>query len=141
MPERMNEAERTQRLAELAVRVGANVQQGQLVVVSGLVEHAPLVREIARAAYRAGARVVKSDYGDRHFTRALVELGPDGALSYSAPWEVSLLQTLDAENGAYIRTAGDPEPNLLSDLDGARLGKAQPRAALEEWRRIVSSRS
>ena len=137
----MTEAERLERLAQLAVAVGANVQPGQLVVVSGLVEHAPLAREIARAAYRAGARVVKSDYSDRHFTRALIELGQEQSLPYTAPWELTLLKTLDAEKGAYIRTSGDPEPLLLADLDGARVGKAQPHALLEEWRRIVSSRS
>jgi leucyl aminopeptidase (aminopeptidase T) len=49
----MDEAERLTRLAELAVRIGANVQPGQLVVVNGMVENAPLMREIARAAYRA----------------------------------------------------------------------------------------
>jgi len=52
---------RHRRMAELAVSVGANVQPGQLVVVAGLVEHVPLMRAIAAAAYRAGARrVVKT---------------------------------------------------------------------------------
>jgi len=122
----VTEAERLERLAQLAVAVGANVQPGQLVVVSGLVEHAPLAREIARAAYRAGARVVKSDYSDRHFTRALIELGQEESLPYTAPWELTLLKTLDAEKGAYIRTSGDPEPLLLADLDTSASRSASP---------------
>ena len=57
----MNEpAERLARMAELAVRAGVNVQPGQLVVVLAQVENAPLTREIARAAYRAGASFVGS---------------------------------------------------------------------------------
>jgi len=64
------EAQRLQRLAELAVRVGANVQPGQLVVVAGNVENAPLMREIARASFRAGARRVEAGYRDMHFRRA-----------------------------------------------------------------------
>src|SRR5205814_1551065 len=76
----VDEAPRLQRLAELAVKVGANVQPGQLVVVSGLIENVPLMREIARAAYRAGAHRVEAGYRDMHFTRALIELGPDDAL-------------------------------------------------------------
>ena len=50
---------RLERYAELAVRVGANVQEGQLVTVGGLIEHAPLARALARAAYEAGARYVE----------------------------------------------------------------------------------
>ena len=135
-----NEAERTRRMAELAVSVGANVQAGQLVVVSGLVQHAHLAREIARAAYRAGARLVEPRYLDRHFTRALVELGPEASLSASAPGAVEMLRTLAAEQGAFIQISGDPEPQLLADLDGARVGRAQPRDALAEWEKMVSNR-
>ena len=48
--------ERLERYAELGVRVGANVAEGQLVfVVARDVTHAPLIRALARAAYRAGA--------------------------------------------------------------------------------------
>ena len=40
--------------AELVVRIGVNVQPGQQVFVNGLVEHAPVARAVAAAAYRAG---------------------------------------------------------------------------------------
>ena len=43
--------DRVRALAELAVKVGANVGDGQYLLVFGLVEHAPLVREIADVAY------------------------------------------------------------------------------------------
>ena len=38
---------RLARYAELIVRVGANVQPDQIVLVNALVEHAPLARAIA----------------------------------------------------------------------------------------------
>ena len=41
---------RLDRYAELAVRVGATVAEGQLVFVSAQIEHAPLARALARAA-------------------------------------------------------------------------------------------
>jgi aminopeptidase len=127
-------------MAQLAVSVGANVQPGQLVVISALVEHAPLAREIARAAYEAGARLVGPRYLDRHFTRALVELGPEASLSASAPGDVAMLETLAAERGAFIQISGDAEPELMADLDGARVGRAQPRDVLAEWEKMVSNR-
>jgi len=56
--------ERLRRYADLAVRVGANVQEGQDVAVEAYVEHAPLARAIAKAAYDAGARFVEVFYND-----------------------------------------------------------------------------
>ena len=47
--------ERLERYADLAVRVGANVEEGQDVFIQALIEHAPLARAMTRAAYRAGA--------------------------------------------------------------------------------------
>ena len=52
-----------QRYAELVVRVGANVQAGQDVVVNCLVEHVEIARAMAREAYRACAQHVIVNYG------------------------------------------------------------------------------
>ena len=48
--------DRLERYAELAVRVGANVQPGQEVFLHGLVEHFELVRALTRQSYEAGAK-------------------------------------------------------------------------------------
>ena len=45
--------ERLERYADLVVRVGANVQAGQEVVLLHQVEHLPTARAVARAAFRA----------------------------------------------------------------------------------------
>jgi aminopeptidase len=136
----MNQQERLTRLAELTVKVGANVQPGQLVVVTGLVEHAALMREIARAAYGAGARLVEPVYQDRHFTKALIELGPDESIGATAPWLMSMMKTLVAEKGAYIQITADAEPTLLSALDGNKVGRSRPRELLQEWGRVIDER-
>jgi len=133
----MDEAQRLSRLAELAVRVGANVQPGQLVVVNGMVENAALIREIARAAYRAGAQHVEAYYRDQHFVRAMIELGPEESLSDSMPWDLTMLETLVARKGAFIQVSGDAEPTLLADLDGDKVARAQPRALVAELIRVV----
>src|SRR5258708_8632363 len=123
-------------MAELAIRVGVDVQPGQLVVVLGQVENAPLTREIARAAYRAGASFVGSRYTDQHLTRALIELGPEASLSASTPWDVTMLKTLTAERGAYIQVSGDAEPDLLADLGGDRVPRARPPDLVVAWGRM-----
>jgi aminopeptidase len=133
----LEEQERLQRLATLAVEVGANVQPGQPVIVRGRIEHAPLAREIARAAYRAGAVTVQAAYLDRHFDRALIELGPEASLTASSAADLAMYKDLGARHGAIIYIAGDPEPTLLSDLDETRVGKLNPLALNEVWRDLV----
>ena len=129
--------ERLERYAELAVRVGANVEEGQLVDVLGLVEHAPLVRALARAAYAAGARYVGAYYIDQHVRRAMIERAPDETLEWSPPWRIAQLRYLADEQAAQIAITGNPEPDLLADLDGTRVGRAFPRELAELGTRLV----
>ena len=131
---------RLQRYAALAVRVGANVQPGQLVEVMGLVEHAPLVREVAREAWRAGARWVDVNYVDNHIRRAMIELAPDEALGYTPPWLLERARAWGSERGAAIVLTGDPNPDLMSGLDGERVGRARMRELTQEYLRQSNER-
>jgi aminopeptidase len=119
--------ERLERYAELAVRVGANVQPGQDVVVNGLVEHAEIARAIARAAYRAGAKHVIVQYGDLHLRRAAIELGPEDEIGWSPPHVVDWMKRWDRERPALIALTGNPDPGLLAELDPALVGRSDPR--------------
>ena len=76
-----NADERLERYAELVVGLGANVQPGQEVFILPNVGHADLARALARASYKAGASYVHVLYGDSHVRKAMIELGPDEALS------------------------------------------------------------
>jgi aminopeptidase len=131
--------ERLERYADLAVRVGANVQEGQTMFLNVLIEHAPLARALTRAAYRAGARYVDVRYRDDHVRRALIELGPDEALTHSPEWMKTLVHAMAGE--ASIWTTGDPEPDLLSDLDGERVGRTRMREIVEISRMQMVERS
>ena len=123
----MSRDERLRRYAELAVRVGANVQEGQDVVVTGLVEHAPIARAVAREAYRAGAKHVIVLYGDLHLRRAAVELGPEEELGWSPPYLLDWTRRWDEERPAVVALTGNPDPQLLAELDPALVGKAEPK--------------
>jgi aminopeptidase len=123
--------ERLARYAELTVRVGANVQKGQSVFVVSQIDHAPLARAITRAAYEAGATYVDVNYRDQHVRKAMIELGPDEALTYAPDWQKTLARALTGN--ALIATTGDPEPELMADLDGERVG----RAVMKELNEIV----
>ena len=123
----MNPAERLRRYAELAVRVGANVQPGQDVVVMCLVEHAEIARAVIREAYRAGAQHVVVLYSDLHLRRAAIELGPESEIGWSAPYLLDWIKRWPEENPALISLAGNPDPDLLSDLDPSLVGRADPK--------------
>jgi aminopeptidase len=127
--------ERLERYAELAVRVGANVQPGQEVFVFTAVEHYDLARALTRRAYRAGAAYVHVLYRDGHARRAMIELGPDEALTYAPEWEKQLAEA--TAGNAMIATTGDPEPDLLADLDGGRVGRAVRQELAEIQLRLL----
>ena len=132
---------RLERLAQLAVGAGSNVQEGQLVeVIASSLDHAPLLRAIARAAYEAGARYVEARYVDPHVRKAMIKLADEEVLSWSPPWVVGRIKTFGDEGAAQISIAGDPEPDLLGDLDQARVGKARPIEAVKAYLELVSGR-
>lgn len=123
----MSPDERLRRYAELAVRVGANVQAGQDVVVMCLVEHVTIARAVVREAYRAGAQHVVVLYGDLHLRRAAIELGPEAEIGWSPPYLLDWIRRWPEENPAVISLTGNPTPDLLADLDPALVGRADPR--------------
>ncbi len=123
--------ERLDNYAHLAVQVGLNLQPGQTLGINALVEHAPLVRAIARQAYAAGARYVDVLYSDQHVRRAHIEQAEDGQLGYSPPWLVERLAAFGEQGDALCAISGNPEPELFADLDGERVGKARMREVAE----------
>jgi aminopeptidase len=132
--------ERLERYADLAVRVGANVQPGQDVVVICQVEHAPIARAVVRASYRAGARRALIQYGDLHVRRAAVELGPEEELGWSPPHIVEWMRSWADSKPAVLQLSGNPDPRLFEGLDPTLVAKADPREIREAWIPLVSER-
>ena len=115
--------------ADLIVRVGANVQPGQTLLINALLDHAPLARELTEAGYRAGARFVDVAYLDMHVRRSFIEHAAEEDLNHTHPWSLSRSSSLDGNS--LIMIAGDPEPTLLADLDQRRVGMTRPIKAME----------
>jgi aminopeptidase len=120
--------ERLRRYAELVVRVGANVQPDQDVVVRCLVEHVDIARAVTREAYRAGASHVVVLYSDLHLRRAAIELGPEAELGWSPPYLLDWIRRWSEEQIALIALTGNPDPDLLADLDPSLVGRSEERA-------------
>ena len=70
----------------LAVRLGANVQPGQIVAVSSEPGKEAMARAIAEAAYAAGAKFVDLTVFDVYFKRARALNADRDTLGYVPPW-------------------------------------------------------
>ncbi len=120
----MSTDERIDRYAKLAIEVGVGLQSGQDLLIEAAVEHAPLVRSIARAAYASGARYVDVQYNDQQVVRAQVELGAEDGLGWSPPWQVLRLEEAMRRPTCRIIIVGDPDPNAMAGLDGGRVARS-----------------
>jgi aminopeptidase len=109
------------RMAELLVGFGANVQPGQMVALGSDLGKEDLTRAIARHCYQRGAVFVDVTYADRHLKRARILYAPDEALGDEPAWTVARPRELREKNGAVIGLSGPVDTDLLSDLDPDRL--------------------
>lgn len=136
----MTAEERLEKYARLAVEVGSNVGEGQVLWLNGLVEHAPLVRAVARAAYERGARYVEVEYSDQHARRARIEHAPEDTLGWTPPWALAKIDYLAEHHASIIQISGDPEPELFADLDGTRVGKTRMKELAERYLGAMNKR-
>ncbi|MFN2466654.1 MAG: aminopeptidase [Gaiellaceae bacterium] len=112
-----------ERLAELIVVVGANVQPGQIVGISTEPGKERLTRAVAASAYRHGAKFVDPFTFDVHVKRARIEHAPADTLDFVPEWYGGRLKALARERGARIGLGGPTAPGLLDDLDPERVGR------------------
>ena len=125
VPRMMTTAERLEGYARLAVEIGVNLQPGQDLHVNCDPEHVELVRAVAAAAYRAGARWVDVHVNDQRIRAAQIQYGPEDALDWTPPWLVGRIDDLAERQGAILALVGDSEPDLFAGLDQRRVAKAR----------------
>ena len=111
------------KLADLAVTTGANIQPGQVVAIAAAVESAPLVRAIAGAAYRRGAKFVDPGYFDGLVKRERIEHADPSTLEFVPAWHGQRWLAVGEERGARISIQPNPEPGVLEGLDPELCGR------------------
>ena len=111
------------KLADLAVRVGANVQADQVVSVACEPGKEYLTRAVAEAAYKAGARFVDVQWFDPWVKRARIAHAREETLEYVPPWYGWRMKQLGEHHAARIAFSGPTAPGLLEGLDPVRAGR------------------
>jgi aminopeptidase len=112
-------------LAELAVSVGANVQPDQIVGVSADLSQHAMVREVAVAAYRRGARFVDVSYFDPYVKRARIDHAREETLDFVPTWLGHRTLELGRQRAANIALAGPSPQDALEGADPMRAGRDQ----------------
>ena len=122
---RVDRAELTRRLADLAVGLGANVQPGQIVTVGADHGQYELARAITESAYRRGAKFVDVQYFDPYVKRARIAYAADDTLEFVPSWFSYRMLQIGEQRAARISLAGPTTTGLLDDLDPERAGRDQ----------------
>ena len=130
----------TERLADLAVSFGSNVQPDQIVYIEAETGMEPVVRATAARAYEKGARFVDVTYWDPYVKRARLELAPEETLAFVPPWLGDRMTALGEHHCSRIIFVPRISPGTLDGVDPKRAGRDQ-LPDLRERLRVVNDRT
>ncbi|AMJ61825.1 aminopeptidase [Bosea sp. PAMC 26642] len=117
------------RLAQVAVKVGLNLQEGQDLFLTAPLAAMPLVRRIAEHAYKAGAGLVIPMLSDEETTLARYKYASDASFDRAPGWLYDGVAKAFAANTARLAIVGD-DPMLLSGQDPQKVGRASKANSL-----------
>lgn len=112
------------RYAELAVKVGVNIQKDQFLYISSSTDNLEFVRLVTKVAYENGAKQVFVDFTDNEIMRLRYELASEDSFSFFPPWKIQEREWL-AEQGAAFMTIVSQSPDLLKGIDVSRISTFQ----------------
>ncbi len=116
------------RLAEVSVKIGLNLQPGQQLVLTAPTEAIPLVRRITAHAYKAGAKLVTCFYSDDEAVLARYLHAPDESFDYAAEWYHDAIATAFRSGAARMGITGS-NPALLAGQDAGKVSRANIAAS------------
>jgi len=117
------DAAKLDKLAEVAIKVGLQLQEGQDLVMTGPSTALPLIRKIAEHAYRAGAGVVTPIISDEEVTLARYRHANDASFDRAPGWLYEGMAKAFAGNAARLAIAGD-NPMMLAGQDPTKVARA-----------------
>ena len=126
--------------AELAVKVGANVQKGQTLIINTSLDAAELVRLIVKQAYEQGAYHVKVNWSDDTITRLRYDMAAEESFLDEPKWYAGEMLEL-VQKGAAVLHIVSSDPDLLNGVSNQRLQNHQVtyRKAMTTYRELQMS--
>ena len=130
-----------EKYAEVIVKVGANLQPGQRLMIDSPPEAYPLIRQIVKAAYLAGAKYVAVNWYDDELQRFRVQHAPVETFGEFDAWFTdALVEYLD--HGDPIMHVDARNPALMSGVDAQKVQAWQQSEGLHKRKlrsKIVAS--
>ncbi len=129
--------------AEVIVRVGLNLRPGQRLIIHNgrtrgvVLAAAPLVREVTRLAYEAGARYVDVIWNDEELLRLRLQQARRETLSEYPKWQIAALMDM-IEHGDALLTILADNPDLMHGLDQEAIATLQ-KVHLENYQPVGTS--
>ncbi len=116
--------EKLEEYAQLLVKMGVNVQPGQVLSLRADVDCAPLARLCAQYAYAAGCADVIMDWRDDAVTRLRYLHADDAVFDTLRPWEKPLYDELARLGAAKLVIIGS-DPEAFAGVDAGRISRAR----------------
>ena len=117
-----------EKYAELALKTGVNLQKGQALMINAPIEGADFTRIVVKKAYELGAKDVHINWSDDELSLLKFQNAPDEVIASFPDWRVQL-HDMYAEDGAAVLSIRSTNPDLLKDIEPARVAKANKAAA------------
>lgn len=118
-----------EKLAEVAVKVGLQLRQGQDLVITAPLAALPLVRLITKHAYSAGAGIVSTFYSDEETTLARFRYGQDASFDKAAGWLYEGMAKAYEGGAARLAISGD-NPMMLANEDPEKVARANKATSM-----------
>ncbi|NLI68971.1 MAG: aminopeptidase [Bacilli bacterium] len=113
-----------EKYAELILRKGVNVQEGQPVFITAPIEGADFARLLVRRAYELGAKNVHVEWADDELSLLKYTYASEEVLKNYPDWEAAKRESFAEEGAAFISIYAT-DPDLLKDVDPSRVAMAQ----------------
>lgn len=117
------------KLAEVAVKVGLGLKEGQDLVLTAPVAALPLVRRIAHHAYTVGAGVVTPIFSDDEMVLTRFRDARDNSFDRAANWLYDGMAKAYESGAARLAIVGD-NPMLLASEDTEKVSRLNKAASL-----------
>lgn len=129
-----------EKYAELAVKVGVNIQKGQTLVVAASLDAADFARLVVKKAYEAGAHNIIVNWNDDVVARTKYDLAPDEVFHEYPEWRAKEQEAL-VEKGAAFMSIVSQSPDLLKGVNPERIANFNKAAgkALSKYRKAIQS--
>jgi aminopeptidase len=126
--------------AEAIVKVGLHLRAGQRLVITNATARGvppaarPLVHEVAKAAYAAGARYVDVIWGDEEMLRIRLQNAPADSFDEYPTWHVYGIMDFIKKGDALLSIYAN-DPDVYNNMDSERVGAMQ-KAHLHNYQDI-----